>query len=104
ELQGFLGAGYRESDIIDGSSEGEAIFTIGESLAWEISDNSALVQSFSSDIGADLTVSRFEIGLVTNIIGSIATKVAFQARNTSEVPEGNKKTDTLTSVSVVYSF
>jgi len=104
QLQGFLGAGYRESHIVDAGNEGEVILSIGENLEWEISDNSALVQSFTSDIGDELTVSRFEIGLVTNIIGRVATKIAFQARNTSEVPEGNEKTDTQTSVSLVYSF
>ncbi len=104
ELEGFTGAGYRQNDIILGDSEGEAIFTLGQNLAWNISDSARLTQSFISDIGAELTQSRFEVGLETNIIDRIATKIAFQARNTSKVPAGNKKTDTLTSVSLVYSF
>lgn len=103
-LDGFGGPGYRKSDVVDGESEGEGIVTLGENLSWQISPNSALVQSFISDIGEEFTVSRFEIGLTSNIIDRIATKIAFQARNTSEVPVGNKKTDTQTSVSLVYSF
>lgn len=103
-VQAFGGAGYRENSIVGADKEGEAIFTVGESLEWQISESTALTQSLTSDIGSDLTVSRFEIGLVSNIIDRIATKIAFQARNTSEVPEGNKKTDTQTSVSLVYTF
>jgi putative salt-induced outer membrane protein len=103
-LDAFGGPGYRESDVTNGESEGEGIITVGENLAWQISSNSALVQSLTSDIGEEFTVSRFEIGLTSNIIDRIATKIAFQARNTSEVPAGNKKTDTQTSVSLVYSF
>ncbi|MES2624146.1 MAG: DUF481 domain-containing protein [Pseudomonadota bacterium] len=103
-LDGFGGVGYRQNDIVDGENEGEGIISVGQNIAWQISQNSALVQSFISDIGEELTVSRFEIGLQSNIIDRVATKIAFQARNTSEVPAGNKKTDTQTSVSLVYSF
>jgi putative salt-induced outer membrane protein YdiY len=103
-LEAFTGVGYRFNSVIDTETEGESIFTLGENLSWQISDSTALTQSFNSDIGADLTVSRFEIALVSTIIGSIATKIAFQARNTSKVPVGNKKTDTQTSVSLVYTF
>ncbi len=103
-LQGFGGAGYRQNDIINGPSDGEGIVTVGEKLDWVISSNAKLVQSFTSDIGEQLSISFFELGLETNIVGQITTKIAFQARNISEVPVGKKKTDTQTSVSLVYSF
>lgn len=103
-LQGFGGAGYRQNDIINGPSEGEGIVTVGEKLEWTISSNAKLVQNFTSDIGEELTISLFELGLETNIVDQITTKLAFQARNISQVPAGNKKTDTQTSVSLVYSF
>ena len=103
-VQGFVGAGYRENSIIDGPNDGEGILTLGQSADWRISDNSRLTQSYTSEIGEELTVSRFEIGLESNIIDRLATKIAFQARNTSRAPEGNEKTDTQTSVSLVYTF
>jgi putative salt-induced outer membrane protein YdiY len=104
ELQAFGGIGYRENAIIDAGSEGEVIFTLGEEFGWNISDNASLTQSFSTEIGEKRTVSVFELGLETNIIGDITTKIAFQARNNSDVPVGTEKTDTLTSVSLVYNF
>ena len=104
ELQGFVGVGYRQNDLVAGGSEGEAMYTLGQNLKWQITDNSRLTQSFNTDVGSDLTVSRFEVGVEANIIDRLATKLAFQARNTSKVPVGTEKTDTLTSVSLVYTF
>ncbi|MFT5481676.1 MAG: putative salt-induced outer membrane protein [Halieaceae bacterium] len=104
KVQGYAGAGYRENEVTNGGSIGEAIFTLGEQLSWNISDASKLVQSLTSEVGEDSTITKFVLGLETNIIGNIATKVAFEARNTSTVPAGVEKTDTLTSVSLVYTF
>lgn len=103
-LEGFGGLGYRQSEEVEGEKIGEGVVSLGEKFAWNISDVTKLVQSLTSDIGEDLTISIFEVGLESQIIGGISTKIAFQARHISEVPEGNKKTDTLTSVSLVYSF
>ena len=104
QLEGFGGLGYRQNNEIGGVNDGEAIITLGEKLTWSISDNAALTHSFTTEIGDERAISIFEVGLETNIIGDITTKIAFQARNNSEVPVGRKKIDTLTSVSLVYSF
>ena len=104
QLQGYTGVGYRQNNEIGGGSEGEAILTLGEKFSWDISDNAALTQSLNSEIGNERAVTVLEIGLETNIIGDITTKLAFQARNNTDVPVGRKKTDTLTSISLVYSF
>jgi len=104
EFQGFGGVGYRQNDEINGINDGEVIFTLGEKVSWDISDSAALTHSFTAELGDERTVSVLEVGLETNIIGGVTTKLAFQARNNSEVPVGRKKTDTLTSVSLVYNF
>ena len=103
-LQAFGGPGYRESALSTGETVGEGIISLGENFTWTLSESAALVQSFTSDIGEELTVSKFDVGLEMNIVGDIMAKLAFQARNTSEVPPGNENTDTMTSVSLVYTF
>jgi putative salt-induced outer membrane protein len=103
-IQGYGGVGYRENKVRGTENIGETIISLGESLEWDISDTSRLVQNFSSEIGEDITVTKFEVGLESNIVGNIVTKIAFEARNISEVPVGTKKTDTLTSISLVYTF
>lgn len=106
KLEGYTGVGYRWNAYRDNlvEDEGETIFTVGETLEWNFSDNSKLTQSLLSEIGDDLTVTRFEIALVSTLVSRLATKIAFQARHISEVPDDREKMDTQTSVSLVYEF
>lgn len=104
-LQLFGGVGYRESAVVDGETIEEFILvSFGEELSWSFSDNSSMYQNFRTEIGEDLTVSVFEIGLQSNIMDRLSTKLAFQARHNSDVPVGIEETDTQTSVSLVYDF
>ncbi len=104
KLQAFGGVGYRQTALKNLSGNGDAIVTLGEKLEWSLSGSAKLVQSLSSDIGSNLTMTVFEVGLVSQIIDRIASKIAIQASNISEVPAGKKKTDTQTSISLSYSF
>lgn len=103
-IQGYGGVGYRKNNITDGPVIDEAIFSVGEELEWAISETSRFVQLLTSEIGEETTVTKFDIGLETNIVGNIVTKIAFEARHTSKVPAGTEKMDTLTSISLLYSF
>lgn len=104
DLQGFLGVGYRENDSKTTGSEGEVVLTLGEEYDWAISETSSLTQALTFDIGDKRTITTFEIGLESNIIDRISTKIAFQYRNNSDVPTGIEKTDTQISISLVYTF
>jgi len=103
-LELYAGAGYRYNAYRDASDEGEVILSLGQNLEWALGGSTTLEQSLRSEIGDELTVSRFEVALVSNIIGQLSTKIAFQARHISDVPVGRKKTDTQTSISLVYDF
>lgn len=103
-LEAFGGLGYRYNELPDADSEGEGIVSLGENLKWELSETTSMTQSLISEIGDDLTVTRFEIGLISTLVGQLATKIAFQARHISEVPPDRDNTDTQTSVSLVYEF
>jgi putative salt-induced outer membrane protein len=107
-LEVFSGLGYRYNELPeateDADSEKEAIVTLGENFKWAVSENVRLTQSLTSEVGEELTVSRFELGLVSTLIGDLATKIAFQVRHISEVPPDRENTDTQTSVSLVYEF
>jgi putative salt-induced outer membrane protein len=103
-LQLYGGAGYRENKRLNLPSDGQAIVSLGQNLRWRLNSTATITQSFTSEIGDDLTVSRFELALVSNILGRVATRIAFQARNNSSPPLGATSTDTQTSVSLVYTF
>lgn len=104
DLQGFAGLGYRQNDSKATGSEGEAVLTLGKELDWVISETSSLTQALTFDIGDKRTITTFEIGLESNIVDRISTRIAFQYRNNSDVPPGIKNTDTQTSISLVYTF
>ena len=103
-IQGYGGLGYRKSVLNIGGDESEAIVALGESLEWQLSDTATLTQSFDTEIGEEITVTKFEVALESVIVDRIATRLSFFARNISDVPPGVKKTDTQTSVSLVYEF
>lgn len=104
DLQGFAGLGYRQNDSKTTGSEGEAVLTLGEELDWVISETSSLTQALTFEIGDKRTITTFEIGLESDIVDRISTRIAFQYRNNSDVPPGIKNTDTQTSISLVYTF
>jgi len=104
DLQGFAGLGYRQNDSKATGSEGEAVLTLGEELDWVISETSSLTQALTFEIGDKRTITTFEIGLESNIVDRISTRIAFQYRNNSDVPPGIKNTDTQTSISLIYTF
>lgn len=108
-LDTYAGIGYRystiaEDEIVDEENEAEVMLTLGEDFKWQFSETSKITQLLQSEIGEELTVTRFEVGLVSQLIGRLATKIAFQARHISEVPPDRENTDTQTSVSLVYEF
>ena len=102
ELEG--GPGYRYSKITDGDTVDEAILRLAGSLGWQISESALFEQDLSSEIGEDVTINRSVSALSMQIIGSLAMKLAYTYRHTSKVPEGVKKADTTTSVTLVYKF
>ena len=69
---------------------GRLIIALGEEFEWTISENATFAQSFTTEIGDIRTSSILELGLEANIIGDITTKIAFLARNNSDVPAGRE--------------
>ena len=103
-LEGFVGLGYRQNDTDIDGVQGEVVITLGEDYNWQISDTSQLSQGVTFEIGDKRTITTFNIALESEILGQLSTRIAFRLRNNSDVPVGNDKTDTLTSVSLAYSF
>lgn len=105
-LETYVGVGHRWNAYLDDArdNEGESIISLGETLEWHFSEDSKLTQSLLSELGEDLTVTRFEIALVSRLVNRLATKIAFQVRHISAVPVDRKKVDTQTSVNLVYEF
>jgi putative salt-induced outer membrane protein len=103
-LEGFAGIGFRQNNEKDVGSEGEVVLTLGEEYDWVISETSSFTQGLIFEIGDKRTITTFSIGLESSILERISTRIAFEYRNTSDVPVGFSKTDTETSINLIYIF
>jgi putative salt-induced outer membrane protein YdiY len=86
--------------------ESESGFTIrgATQFKWAVSPSAAFVQTMSVERGTSNTHSIAETSLATKINSTMQLKAGFSARNDTNVPTGKKKTDTQTSLTMVYSF
>jgi len=99
-----IGPGARQSKTDDGESDDEFMMRIAGNLNWKISDTSEFSEELFSEIGEDVTVSKSVTGLKANINTSLAMKLSYTVKHTSEVPADVKKTDSEFVVTLVYSL
>jgi putative salt-induced outer membrane protein len=99
------GVGYRSSTVAEtGESQDGMIFRgLGE-WVWQLTASTALGDRFLVEAGSDNTYLQNDLGLTVAINTKFALKLDYQVRNNSDVPVGVDKTDTQTSVNLVYSF
>ncbi len=102
--QSKLDSAARQSKPNSDGSEDEFTLRGAAKLAWKISDTSTFTTDLSVDAGEDTTVTKSVTALTAQINGSLATKITYTIKNTSDVPVAVEKTDTETAVTLVYSF
>ena len=98
------GVGGRKSKPDNGNTDNEAILRLAGFLDWKISDTSKLTEDLTSEIGDDVTISKSETGLKTQINSTLAMKISYMVKYTSKVPVGIEKVDRETAVTLVYGF
>jgi putative salt-induced outer membrane protein len=103
-LNGELGAGARQSDLADGSSESETIVTGGLYYKWQFSETAEFTQDLLIEAGSENTFSLSRTALSAKLLGDLALVASYTIRNNSDVPLAVEKTDTFTALSLEYSF
>ena len=98
------GPGMRHTKLENGGTDEEGVLHAAAKLLWLISKTSEFTEDLVTDIGQDATITKSVSALKAQINGSLATKVTYTVKHTSEVPDGVKNTDTETAVTLVYSF
>ncbi len=99
-----IGPGARQSELDTGKSDDEYTLRAAAKLAWKVSDTSTFTQDVNTDVGENATITKSVTALTAQVNGSLATKITYTMKNTSDVPDGIEKTDTETAVTLVYSF
>src|SRR3546814_271841 len=70
----------------------------------QLTDNTAIYNAFLVESGSDNTFLQNDIGIAVAMNEKFALKAGLQARYNSEVEPGTKKTDTLTTINLVYKI
>lgn len=104
-LKAEIGPGFRFSEIrATGESENEVVVRARLDYEWTISASAMLSNGLLIEAGADNTFAENSLGLTVSINDRVSLKTGVAVRHNTEVEPGRKKTDTLSTVNLVYNF
>ncbi len=99
-----IGAGARQSDLRDGTSEDETIGRLASDYTYKLSDTSQVAADVGVESGQENTLVQYGVELKSQLIGNLALVASYRVRYNSDVPAGSEKRDTFTAVSLEYGF
>lgn len=102
QLEG--GPGVRRARLADtGEVETGALLRGFADYQHQITESTKFFNTLLVEATSDNTFAQNDIGIAVSINKSLALKAAFQARHNTDVPVGRERTDTLTSVNIVWT-
>jgi putative salt-induced outer membrane protein len=97
------GPGYRYAEVQEtGKSEDGLIFRGDLGFEHRLTDTTRVVERFLVEAGSDNTYLQNDLGLEVTITGALGLRVGYQVRHNTDVLPGVDKTDTLTTVGLLY--
>jgi putative salt-induced outer membrane protein len=104
QLDVELGGGARQTSYTDGTSNSEPVELLSGNYLWKFAKTSNFSENLTFIHGASNTYSQSVSALTVNLAGSFALSVSYTVSHNSAVLPGFKNTDTITAISLVYSF
>lgn len=104
QLDVELGAGARQTAYTDGSSDSEPVELLSGSYLYKFTKTSNFSENLTFIHGSSNAYSQSVSALTVNLAGSFALSVSYTVSHNSTVLPGFKNTDTITAISLVYSF
>lgn len=102
-LKTEIGPGFRSArEAATGVTDHSTVARGQLNFKHQLTDNSSLYDNLLMEAGADNTFLQNDIGVAVSMNSKLALKVGMQARHNSKVEPGRKRTDTLTTVNLVY--
>ncbi len=86
------------------NSESEGIARLAGKYVWDFREKSKFTQELSSEFGKSFDVYKSISSLTAQLAGNFAINLGYTVKYTSEVPLGKEKTDTETTINLVYVF
>ncbi len=105
KFTGQLGAGYRRSKFaLTGATTGDGV--LRGDLAYEhaLTATTKLIDKLSVESGSSNTLATNELALQVKMSDAFALSFGLGVRMNTDPPAGSKKTDTLTTLNLVYAF
>jgi putative salt-induced outer membrane protein len=101
-----ISPGYRHSEVRLTGRNDDNIFIRGTSaVEYKLSDNAKLANEFFVSGDSDRVKIENTFSVTSTLIRNLAARISLNVRNNSNPPvAGVKKTDTLSKVSLVYTF
>lgn len=99
-----VGVGARQTHFTDGTRDSEPVERFAANYLWKFSGNSNFTENLSILHGASNTLTQSVSTLTANLYNSFALSVSYTVNHNSDVLPGFKNTDTVTALSLVYSF
>lgn len=99
-----VGPGYSYGKTAEGDTESGLLARAGAFYKWAISEHANFGQDLVVEYGEDNTRTSSETSITARINGRMQMKAAFILQNDTDVPADKKRTDTQTSLTLVYSF
>lgn len=100
-----FGPGYRSAhDALENRTEAGLIGRGLFDLRYALTDNTEIVNKLLVESGEYNTFAQNDLGVAVTMNAHLALKAGWQARHNSDVAPDLKKTDTLTTMNVVYKF
>ena len=97
------GPGYRYAKVNEtGDTEDGMIFRGDIGVDYQITETTKIVDRFLVEAGSDNTYLQNDLGLEVRIAGALGLRVGYQVRHNTDVLPGVEKTDTLTTVGLLY--
>ena len=103
-LNAEIGAGARQSELSDATTEDDFIVRGGLNYRWQFSEQAQFTQDFATESGSQNTYFESVTAVKASLIGALALVVSYTVKNNSEVPPGNEETDTFSALSLEYGF
>ena len=105
KLSGQAGAGYRRiRDDVTGVTSGDVVFVAGLDYSRVLTATTNVVDKFHLESGSDDTLLSNFSGVEVKMSNALALSVGLDVQHNTKPPAPRKKTDTVTTVNLVYAF
>jgi len=97
------GPGYRYAQVQEtGETDDGVIFRGDLGYEHQLTDTTKIVEKLLVETGSENTYLQNDLGLEVTITGALGLRVGYQVRHNTDVLPGIEKTDTLTTVGLIY--